>query len=107
MNNPTSSEEIHDLTLTFHEQLFALIKSKEDQLDHELQSLEKKFLIDSITAATLRQIHKYVSGSKKYGDSFLSDVDHIQEALNECADLTMYLNGALQKQYQFDKRFES
>lgn len=103
----TQQPEIIDLRIALHEAINALIKHKEEEFDHELPDEDKHFLLTTVADNALLRIHKYVAGNKEHGDGFLTDVDHIREAQKELADLDMYLAGALKKQLDFDKRYET
>ena len=99
--------EMIDLRIPLSESISALLKHKEEQLEHEISSEEKHFLLSTITDGVLLRVHKYVAGSKEHGDGFLTNVDHLSEIQKELADLDFYVAGTLRKQQDFDKRYDS
>lgn len=84
-----------------------LIKQTELNYQHTLTIQNSTFLRETLHKSVLRRITKYIKGSIEHGDEFLTEVDHLQEAILEVEDLSFYLEAAVRTKLAFDMRYNN
>lgn len=84
-----------------------LIKQTELNRQHTLTPKNVIFLRETLHKSVLRRITKYIKGSAEHGDEFLTEVDHLQEALLENDDQSFYLEAAINTKLAFDIRYNA
>ncbi len=101
-------EQIIDSRLALHEVITSFILSKEHELEHELSTEYKRFLLNTLTQVVIHAVHKFIKGAKEHdadGD-FLREIDHVNELFNEQIDSIMYVSALRMIMHKYDERYK-